>query len=206
MSKCFSTLRRLASRPTRRFIFSRPRNLDPLRRTIPAMRSRIASVACRRSSRLRARSSRKRGLRHTIRRSPGKSGLRISATASGCNPAGCSGAARPSLSGLSSLRRSAVFNAESQSSPAGATVSRMRAVVSMPRSPTRAMRRTPKRPLSLATCVATVAGSAVLPANTSTAIGQPSPVHNSPIAICCLPRLPSRLWPNLASGQHRPSR
>ena len=44
----------------------------------------------------------------------------------------------------------------------------------MPRSPTQAMRSMPKRSLSLATCAATVAGSAVLPVNTSTAIGQPS--------------------------------
>ena len=65
MSKCLSTLRRLASRPTRRLIFSRPRSLEPLRRTISAMRRRIASVACRRSSRLRARSWARRGLKHT---------------------------------------------------------------------------------------------------------------------------------------------
>jgi pimeloyl-ACP methyl ester carboxylesterase len=36
--------------------------------------------------------------------------------------------------------------------------------------------------------------------------GQPSLVHNRPNTICSLPDLPSRLWPNLASSQVRPSK
>ena len=44
-----------------------------------------------------------------------------------------------------------------------------------------------------ATCPDTVAGSLVLPANTSTATGQPSPAHSKPKVICFLPFLPSRL-------------
>ena len=62
----------------------------------------------------------------------------------------------------------------------------------MPRSPTQAMCSMPKRSLSLATCAATVAGSAVLPLNTSTAIGQPSAVQIRPKTICGSSRLPSR--------------
>ena len=56
------------------------------------------------------------------------------------------------------------------------------------------------------TCTPTVLGSAVLPANTSTATGQPSAAQSRPKTICCLPCLPSRLWPNAASGKQRPSR
>jgi transposase len=53
---------------------------------------------------------------------------------------------------------------------------------------------------------ATVAGSAVLPSNTSTATGKPSAAHSRPITSCGRsPRL-SRLSPWLASGQQRPSR
>ena len=151
-------------------------------------------------SRLRARSARRRGFRHTSRRSEGKSGLRISATWSGTSSPGRSGAC--SVSGacpaagsgrLSNVRRCWLFRAEIQSSPAGARSARMRAVVSMPRWPTSAMRLMPKRWRMRCTCAATVAGSAVLPANTSTASGQPSAAHSGANTICCLPRLLSRL-------------
>jgi hypothetical protein len=40
-----------------------------------------------------------------------------------------------------------------------------------------------------------VAGSAVLPAKTSTAMGQPSALVSKPKVICNLSRRPSRLWP-----------
>jgi hypothetical protein len=61
-----------------------------------------------------------------------------------------------------------------QSTPAGCSSSLIRASVIMPRSPTRTTRRKPKRWRSLSIWVLSVLGSAVLPANTSTAIGQPS--------------------------------
>ena len=50
----------------------------------------------------------------------------------------------------------------------------------MPRSPTSTTRLMPKRSLSFSTCELSVAGSAVLPSNTSTATGSPSRVHSSP--------------------------
>jgi len=68
-----------------------------------------------------------------------------------------------------------------QSRPAGLTVSSMRAAVIMPRSPTSTRRSSLKRALSLATWLASVEGSPILPSNTSTATGQPSAVHMSPI-------------------------
>jgi hypothetical protein len=82
----------------------------------------------------------------------------------------------------------------------------MRALVIRPRSPTSTTRFSPKRFLILAICAASVFGSPTLPSNTSTAIGQPSTAHNSPKTICSLFSLPSRLWPNRASGQLRPSK
>ena len=81
----------------------------------------------------------------------------------------------------------------------------MRAVVSMPRSPATATRAMPNRDRSFATCADTVAGSPVLPGNTSTATGQPSREHSRPKVICILSFRPLRLCPNAASGQHRPS-
>lgn len=86
----------------------------------------------------------------------------------------------------------------------GRSTCSMRALVSMPRSPTQATRAMPKRALSLLTCAATVAGSAVLPANTSTAIGTPCAVQIRPKTICASSRLPSRECPRAASAQQRP--
>ena len=77
----------------------------------------------------------------------------------------------------------------------------MRAAVSMPRSPTNITRSSPKRSRSLATCGATVLGSAVEPSKTSTATGQPADVHSRPKTICKVPFLPSRLCPRWANGQ-----
>ena len=48
------------------------------------------------------------------------------------------------------------------------------------------------------------AGSAVLPLNRSTAIGQPWAVHTRPKTICGSSRLPSREWPRAANSQQRP--
>lgn len=91
-----------------------------------------------------------------------------------------------------------------QSMPWGLSTCSMRAEVSMPRSPTQAICSMPKRSFSLATWAATVAGSAVLPLNTSTAIGQPSAVQIRPNTICGSSRLPSRECPRAASSQQRP--
>ena len=79
-----------------------------------------------------------------------------------------------------------------QSSPAGFTSSRMRAAVSIPRSPTRTTRESENRWRTAATCEPTVLGSAALPGNTSTDTGQPSLSHNRPKVICSVPFLPSR--------------
>jgi hypothetical protein len=76
----------------------------------------------------------------------------------------------------------------------------MRALVSMPRSPTSINRCRPKRSRSLRTCAATVLGSAVLPGNTSTAMGHPSALVSKPQTIG-LPLRSSREWPKRASGQ-----
>jgi hypothetical protein len=69
----------------------------------------------------------------------------------------------------------------------------MRAAVSMPRSPTRTTDWSWKRVRSFSTWLATVEGSPVLPAKTSTARGQPRESVSRPKTICKRPRLPSRL-------------
>ena len=72
--------------------------------------------------------------------------------------------------------RSAVI----QSSPAGPTSSRSLAAVSMPRSPTSTAFVRANRSLTVATWLATVFGSPVLPSNTSMATGTPSLLVSSP--------------------------
>jgi hypothetical protein len=81
----------------------------------------------------------------------------------------------------------------------------MRALVSIPRSPTRTMSVRPKRARSLSTWVSTVAGSAVLPGNASTATGQPRASVSRPNSIWGRSGRWSRLWPWRASGQWLPS-
>jgi len=80
----------------------------------------------------------------------------------------------------------------------------MRAEVSMPRSPTQAIAEMPNRSLTLLTWEATVLGSPVLPANTSTQMGTPSAVQTSPKTICGSSCLLSREWPRAASSQQCP--
>ena len=63
-------------------------------------------------------------------------------------------------------------NAVIQSSSAGRSSSVMRALVSMPRSPTKQMRASPNRPLSFWIWAVRVLGSAVLPSKTSMAMGE----------------------------------
>ena len=115
------------SRPTRRFIFSRPRNLDPLRRTIAgdALQDRLGGLQ-EVLALARPFHRRKRGLsahHQALAREVGAEDLghRV-----GLQPRRLQRGGPPILERLERLRRSAVFNAESQSSPAGATVSRMR--------------------------------------------------------------------------------
>jgi hypothetical protein len=64
------------------------------------------------------------------------------------------------------------------------SITSMCAEVIMPRSPTQAMATMPRRSLSLANGAAAVAGSAVLPSKTSTAIGPPSALQIGPKTIC----------------------
>ena len=107
-------------------------------------------------------------------RSPGKSGLVISARS--WVPDSVSWSAPSRASFLTCGARSAVI----QSSCAGATSSRSLAAVSMPRSPTSTTRSMANRSLILATWAATVFGSPVLPLNTSIATGMPSLLVSSP--------------------------
>ena len=62
-------------------------------------------------------------------------------------------------------------------------------MVSMPRSPARATRAMPKRSRIVRTWELTAVESAVLPANTSTATGQPATAHSRPQTIWRLPLL-----------------
>lgn len=76
---------------------------------------------------------------------------------------------------------------------AGRMSLRIRALVIIPRSPTRTTRVRPNRGRILATSGATVVGSPVLPSKTFTAIGQPSLLHSRPITIYSFPLFLSRL-------------
>ena len=87
-----------------------------------------------------------------ISRSPGKSGEVISARSWTSNRVSCR--SPPRTSALTCGARSAVI----QPRPAGATSSRSRAAVSMPRSPTSTTVVIPNRSLTLATWAATVVG------------------------------------------------
>src|SRR5215467_12351145 len=149
--------------------------LGPVPRAIgSASLANAASVACSRSSRLRARSSANSGFLQTTRRSPGNSGAVISARSRSSN----SDSWKAPVS--SRARICGALSAVIQSSPAGFSSLRMRALVIMPRSPTSTTRDRLKRPLSLSICPANVIGSAVLPSKTSTATGQPLAAHNRP--------------------------
>ena len=89
-----------------------------------------ASVACNRTSRLRARSAASSGLRHTIKRSPG---IGIATQFDQVRLVEQGHLQRPRRH---SWRMADERKALIQSRPAGSTSSRMRASVSMPRSPT----------------------------------------------------------------------
>src|SRR6266704_2910792 len=165
--KCLATLRRLRTLSTRTAIASVPRSGRRARAQAAAILPRSASVAASRLSRLRARSASRNGFLQATSRSPGKSGEVISARSWTSNSDSCRSPPRTSF--LTCGARSAVI----QSSPAGATSSRSRAAVSMPRSPASTTRVSPNRSLTLVTWAATVFGSPVLPLKTSMAIGHP---------------------------------
>ena len=84
--------------------------------------------------------------------------------------------APPSHNTLIAGARKAVI----QSSPVDLMSSLIRAWVIMPRSPTRTTWSRPKRALSLVTWLVRVVGSAVPPAKTSMATGQPSGAQSRP--------------------------
>ena len=132
------------------------------------------SVAANSSPRLRARSSASTGLWQHTSRSPGNSGELISTRSCSSNSDNCS--APLSTRALICGARNALI----QSSCAGRNSSLMRALVSMPRSPTRHTLLSPNRFLILVIWAARVFGSAVLPSNTSIAIGIPAGEHSSP--------------------------
>jgi hypothetical protein len=81
----------------------------------------------------------------------------------------------------------------------------IRAVVIIPRSPTKVTSVRPNRSRTVVTAAMNAVGSPVLPANTSTPTGRPWGSAMMPYSICGLPRLPSRECPGLASGQAQPS-
>ena len=165
------------------------------------MGARSSSVAASNSCRLRCRWAASSGLRHTISRSPGNASLVTSARSRSSNN---DGVTVPAASSLRIIGARSVVIQRRPSTPARSL--RMRAAVSMPRSPTSTTRCKPKRVRIFSTWQATVLGSDVEPSKTSTASGQPSAVHNRPKTICNVPGLPSRLYPRWASGQWVPSR
>jgi hypothetical protein len=81
----------------------------------------------------------------------------------------------------------------------------IRAVVSIPRSPTKISSFIPN--LSRTTEIASAQDleSDVFPGNTRTATGLPSASVSSPYSICSVPRLRSREYPRAASSQQCPS-
>ena len=170
------------------------------RRVAAAMGARSSSVAASSSSRLRWRSAASSGLRHTMSRSPGNSSLVTSAKSRSSNS---DGVTVPALTSLRMVGARSVVIQRSPSTPCRS--SRMRAAVSIPRSPTSTTCCKPNRSRIFATWLVTVSGSTVEPSKTSTATGQPSAVHSSPKTICNVPFLPSRLYPCWASGQCVPS-
>ena len=130
-------------------------------------------------------------------RSPGNSSLVTSARSSNND-----GVTVPALTSLRMVGARSVVIQRSPSTPSRS--SRMRAAVSIPRSPTSTTCCKPNRSRIFATWLATVSGSAVEPSKTSTATGQPSAVHSSPKTICSVPFLPSRLSNGLLAEDINP--
>ena len=135
-------------------------------------------MAASRSSRLRARSSARAGLRQAMSRSPGKSGLVISARSCSSKRLSCSGPSS-AISFLIAGARSAVIHAYvAVESPCRAS---MRALVIMPRSPTMTIFLSPNVSLTTPAISVNAAGSAVFPSKTRTATGRPCGVGEQPV-------------------------
>ena len=106
-SKCLPVLYLLITLPTSTPIFAAPVSRPAWTRAVTGASS--FSVAASRSSRLRARSAASTGLRQQTSRSPGKSGLVISARSCSSNRDSCSGPSS-AISFLMAGARSAVIH------------------------------------------------------------------------------------------------
>ena len=153
VTKCLATLCRLMTFPTRRPIAAAPCSGRFLRVVAAAIGARSSSVAASNSCRLRCRWAASRGLRHTISRSPGNSSLVTSARSRSSNN---DGVTVPAASSLRIIGARSVVIQRRPSTPAKSL--RMRAAVSMPRSPTSTTRCKPKRVRIFSTWQATVLG------------------------------------------------
>src|SRR5215472_587212 len=170
-------------RPTARVILAFPR---PPPEVLSASLVNAASVARNRSARLRGRSSANSGLRQTNQAFAGK--LR------------CGDLGRIALVEQRELEGAGIEQgADLRGSERGDLVepgpSQLVANAGRgdhPAVPDQHHPCRPKRCLSLSTYAASVIGSAVLPANTLTATGQPPAAHSRPETICSLPFLASR--------------
>jgi hypothetical protein len=108
-------------------------------------------------------------------RSPGKSGDVISAKSRSSNSESCNGPSPRAKAWICGARRHVI-----QSRLETLRSSRILVAVIMPRSPTNTTRLIPKRNFILSIWDFSVVGSALLPSNTSIAIGSPSRVQSSP--------------------------
>ena len=166
-------------------IFAAPRSGRFSRVTAAAILPILRSVATSSSSRLRARSRARSGLRQTINRSPGKSGEVIAAMSRSSKSDICR--TPPFARVCRAGARSAVI----QSRPAGRRSSSMRACVSCrDRRPARHARA--RTSVSAWRVGPPRLGLPVFPSNTSMAIGQPSAAHTGDRRSAS-PFLPSRL-------------
>ncbi len=200
-TKRLPTLCERSARSARTAIRASPRNGRRSRRTASATCSSFASVAARRSARLRARS---RGQQRVPAHDQPLARIQRRRLDLGQVALVEQRRLKTALDRqLLDLRRP---QRRDPVQPAGSTSSRMRALVSRPRSPTTATFDSPKRSHSVFSGPPSVPGPAVFPSNTSTATGQPSPAHSNANMICNEPRLPSRECPRRASGQCRPSK
>ena len=169
--------------------------------SLRATASSLRSVASRSSCRLRRRLVASSGFRHTISRSAGySSGALSSAMSRSSKIDSCRWPCCTSVR-IAGARRAVIHDR-----PPGSRSSRMRALVSRPRSPTMIMRSSEKRSLSFCTWALNVPGSAVLPSKTSTATGHPSRLQSSAKTIWGLPGLPSLEYPRRARAHFAPSK
>jgi hypothetical protein len=185
--KCFAILKRWSTFPTRSPIGASPFNGRTGLSVAVTILLSSRSVASKSAWRFLVRRTAIKGFLHTMRRSPGYSGLWISARSRSSKNE--SWIFPVSTSGRMAGARSAVI----QSKPSiGLISSRIRASVIMPRSPTSTTRESLKRWRSFSIWAPSVLGSAVFPSNTSIATGHPARLHKRPKTICNLSFFPSR--------------